>query len=138
MSFDVRDKLILTIICSIVGFIFTMLIISLLFWLIIQHYRSKARRMNSNEENNSPSYQRQQYQRSQKYISNKSNVNNNNNKKKLKKRRFNTTDSAVTLSFNPPHLINQNVKNLEKLLHNESTLTANSWHYEETFPTQNW
>ncbi|UJR27884.1 hypothetical protein I4U23_009149 [Adineta vaga] len=53
------------------------------------------------------------------------------------KRRFNTNESTITLSFDPPHLINQNVRNLEKLLNNESTLTANSWHYEETFPTRN-
>jgi hypothetical protein len=143
MSFDERDKIIVTIICSIVGFIFIVLIICLILWFIIRRYRSKSKRMNQNEENISPripSYHRQRYQRSQKIPPTNfdHNNNNNNNIRKKKKRRFNTNDSAITLSFDPPHLINQNVKNLEKLLNSESTLTASSWHYEETLPTKNW
>jgi hypothetical protein len=144
MSFAEPDKIILTIIFSIVGSIFIILIICFLFWRIIHHYRSTTKRMNFNEENNSPpisSYHRPQYQRSQKYISNKFNINNNNNnnnKRRKRKRRSNTIDSAITLSFNPPHLINQNVKNLEKILNSESTLTANSWLYEETLPKKHW
>ncbi|CAF1025511.1 unnamed protein product [Rotaria sordida] len=140
MSLDARDKIIITIILSIVGLICMLLIICFIIWFIIRYYRLKTKRMNSNEENNSPpisSYHRQQYQRTQRFPSIKLNHNNNNiinKKRKRKKRRFNTNDSALTLSFDPPHLINQNVKNLDKLLTSESTLTANSWHYEETLP----
>ncbi|CAF0896895.1 unnamed protein product [Adineta steineri] len=140
MSFDERDKIIITIICGIVSFIFIVIIICFLLRLIIRYYRSKSKHMNSNEENNpSPisTYHRQQYQRSQKHPSTKLITTANHNIKKNRKRRLNTNESVITLSFDPPHLINQNVKNLEKLLNNESTLTANSWHYEETFPTKN-
>jgi uncharacterized membrane protein len=137
MSFDERDKIIITIICSIVSFIFIIIIICFTLWLIIRYCRSKGEDTNSTEENNSPSissYHRQQYQRSQKISSTILAIN---NKRKKKKRRSNTNDSTLTLSFDPPHLINQNVKNLDKLLGNESTLTASSWHYEETLPTKN-
>jgi hypothetical protein len=140
MSFDDRDKIILIIICSILGFILILLIICFFLWFIIRSYRrSKAKHKNSNDENSSPPispYYRQQYQRSKNFPSTKFNI--NNNRRKRKRRRFSTNDSALTLSFDPPHLINQNVKNLDKLLNNESTLTANSWHYEETLPTKNW
>jgi hypothetical protein len=140
MSLAERDKIILTIIFSIIGFIFLVLIICFLLWRIINYYRSKIKHRNSLEENHSPSispYQRTQYQRSEKYLSTKFDIQNRNKTKKRTKR-SNTNDSAITLSFNPPHLINQNVKNLEKLLHNESTLTANSWLYEETLPKKTW
>lgn len=139
MSLVERDKIILTIIFSIIGFIFLLLSICFLIWRIIRYYRLKMKSQNSNDTNHLPpisSYHRQQYQRSQKYVSTKFNMNKtkNNHHQRKKKKRSNTSDSAITLSFNPPHLINQNVKNLEKLLHNESTLTANSWLYEETLP----
>jgi hypothetical protein len=140
MSFDDRDKIILIIISSILGFILIVLIICFLFWFIIRYYRRlKATQKNSNEDSHSSPispYYRQQYQRSQNFPSTKLNL--NNNRRKRKRRRFNTNDSAVSLSFDPPHLINQNVKNLEKLLTHESTLTASSWNYEETLPTKNW
>lgn len=140
MSLVERDKLILTIIFSIIGFIFLLLIICFLIWRLIRCYRLKIKPRASHEINHLPrlsSYHRQQYQRSQKYISTKFNSNNHHHhphQRKLKKKRSNTADSALTLSFDSPHLINQNVKNLEKLLQNESTLTANSWLYEETLP----
>lgn len=144
MSFDVSDKITIIIISSIIGVILIVLILSSVIWCIVRHYRLKAQRLNSNEENNSPpipSYHRQHYQRSNRLPSVKINTDNNTNKnndnnikKKKKRRRFNTNESALTLSFDPPHLINQNVKNLEKLLSSESTMTTNSWHYEETFP----
>jgi hypothetical protein len=132
MSLAERDKIILTIIFSIIGLIFLVLIICFLFWRLIYYYRSKINHRDSIEENRSP-YQRVQYQRSEKYLDIQ-----NRNKTKKRSRRSNTNDSAITLSFNPPHLINQNVKNLEKLFHNESTLTANSWFYEETLPKKTW
>jgi hypothetical protein len=65
-------------------------------------------------------------------------MNPNHYQRKARRKRSNTNDSAITLSFNPPHLINQNVKNLEKFLNSESTLTANSWLYEETLPKKPW
>ncbi|CAF3311413.1 unnamed protein product [Rotaria socialis] len=146
MAFDVRDKIIITVIFSIIGLISIVLIICFLCWFILRHYRSKAERMRSEEENNSPPispYYRPQYQRSQKFSSttkihhnsnNTNNISKISNDKRRKKRRFNTNDSALTLSFDPPHLINQNVKNLEQLLSNDSTLTASSWQFEETLP----
>jgi hypothetical protein len=54
------------------------------------------------------------------------------NQRKKRKRRFNTNDSAISFSFNPPHLINQNVKKLDQLIANESSL-----HYEQQSPTNN-
>jgi hypothetical protein len=60
---------------------------------------------------------RQQYQRSQKNLST---MNAMHNKRKRRKRRFNTNDSTISFSFNPPHLINQNVKNLDQLIPIES------------------
>jgi hypothetical protein len=138
MSFAERDKIILTIIFSIVGFILIVLIICFLFWRLIRYYRSKSREKNWNKQYNSSPYYRAQYPRSQKYLSTKFDMNPNHYQRKARRKRSNTNDSAITLSFNPPHLINQNVKNLEKLFHNESTLTANSWFYEETLPKKNW
>jgi len=142
MSLVEHDKIVLIIIFSIIGFTFILLSFCFLLWRIICYYRSKTRRMNFNGENYSrpiSSYHRPQYQRSQKYVSTKFDINNNNNKRRRKrKRRSNTNDSAITLSFDPPHLINQNVKNLEKFLNSESTLTANSWLYEETLPKKPW
>ncbi|CAF5029247.1 unnamed protein product, partial [Rotaria magnacalcarata] len=40
----------------------------------------------------------------------------------------------ISFSFNPPHLINQNVKNLDKLVPLESSFTTNLWHPEDTSP----
>ena len=131
MTLTERDQLILTIIFSIVGFVFLLLIISFLFCRLIKYYRMKhQRRMHSFNHLRSPPIPI--YQRSQKPISNKSN-----HRTKKRQKRSNTNDSAITLSFNPPHLINQNVKQLEKFYQNESTLTANSWFFEETLAKKN-
>jgi len=136
MSLAEHDKIVLIIIFSIIGFTFILLSFCFLFWRIICYYRSKPKRMNFNGENYSRPIS--SYQRSRKYASTKFDINNNNNRRRKRKRRSNTNDSAITLSFDPPHLINQNVKNLEKFLNSESTLTANSWLYEETLPKKPW
>lgn len=147
MSFDVRNKIIITIIFGIVGLTSFLLIICFVCWFIIRYYRLKRERIDLKDDNDSPvisSYRRhQQYLRPPHVPSVKisSNINNNFSKsinKKRKKTRFNTNDSALTFTFDAPHLINQNVKNLDKLLSNDSTLTANSWQYEETLPERHW
>ena len=117
MSFAEHDKIILIIIFSIVGFIFILLSICFLLWRIICYYRSKTKHMNSNEKIIHVQYHR--------IIDNNINVHKNIYqlnliliiiRRKKTKRRLNTNDSAISLSFDPPHLINQNVKNLDKLL----------------------
>ncbi|CAF0824564.1 unnamed protein product [Adineta ricciae] len=128
MSFDERDKIILIIICSVISFVFIIIIISFIIWLIIHQYRSKNQDKQSIDRH--PPSPIPTYHRTQKIPP----VSNIHHIKGKKRRRFNTNESTITLSFDPPHLINQNVKNLQKLLNNESTLTASSWHYEETFP----
>ena len=137
MSLNERDTLIVIIVCSIVGFFSLLLIICCCFWCVIRHYRLQAKRLNTHEENESPvmASSRQHYQRSQKLPPSK--VDNHYLGRK-KKRRFNTNDSAITFSFDPPHLINQNVKNLDRLLNTDPTMTARSWHYEQTLPTRHW
>ena len=142
MSLAERDQLILTIIFSIVAFVFLLLIISLLLCRLIRssQTRSKHRLEQSFEHarvHPPPSisiYPRTQYQRSQKYPS----KNKFNHQSKTRKKRANTNDSVISFSFNPPHLINQNVKHLEKFYQNESTLTANSWFYEQTLAKKIW
>lgn len=128
MTLAERDQLILTIIFSLVGFVFLLLIISFLFCRVIQFYRLKHQRhLHSIPHRRSPPIPI--YQRSQKPTSK--------HRTKKRQKRSNTNDSAITLSFNPPHLINQNVKQLEKFYQNESTLTANSWFFDETFGKKN-
>ena len=136
MSLAERDQLILTIIFSIVAFVFLLLIISFLFCRLIQSSRSRTKHRLEHTRPHPPSiaiYPRTSYQRSQKYPSKKFD-----HQTKKRKKRANTNDSAISLSFNPPHLINQNVKHLEKFYQNESSLTANSWFYEQTLAKQNW
>jgi hypothetical protein len=137
MSLNERDTLIVIIVCSIVGFLSLVLIICCCFWCVIRYYRLQSKRLNSGEENDSPvmASSRQHYQRSQKAQSNKTDQHYSRNKKK---RRFNTNESDITLSFDPPHLINQNVKNLDRLLNADPTMTARSWHYEQTLPSRYW
>jgi len=113
---DESEQIILAIVFSIVGFISIVIIIGFLIWYILRR-RSKSRKSNIK----SSITHRQQYQRSQ----NLSSTNVINNKRKKRTKRFNTNDSTISFSFNPPHLINQNVKNLDKLLASESPL-----HYE--------
>jgi FtsZ-interacting cell division protein ZipA len=114
---DEREEII-TIVFSILGFITIIIIICLIIWNI---HRRKSKSI-KNIQHTPISYQ-QQYQRSQKLTSN----NIINNKRKKSKRRFNTNESDISFSFNPPHLINQNVKNLDKLLANKPS----SVHYED-------
>jgi len=109
---------IITIIFSILGFITIIIIICLIIWNI---HRRKSKSINNIRH--TPISYRQQYERSQKLTSN----NIINNKRKKPKRRFNTNESDVSFSFNTPHLINQNVKNLDQLLANEPS----SLHYED-------
>ncbi|CAF1046600.1 unnamed protein product [Didymodactylos carnosus] len=52
------------------------------------------------------------------------------NNKKAKKMLAKNQSSTSNVE-NYPHLFNTNVKNLEKLLQSETTLTAKSWHYEQ-------
>ena len=89
---------ILTVVFSILGTISLVIIIWLVVWLC---YQSKSKRS-----------RQRPYQRSQKLS--KTNV--VRNKRRRRKHRFNTNDSSISFSFNPPHLINQNVKNLEQLI----------------------
>lgn len=135
MSLNERDTLIVIIVCSIVGFLSLVLIICCCFWCVIRYFRLQSKRLNAQEENDSPvmASSRQHYQRSHKAQSNQADQHYSRTKKK---RRFNTNDSAITMSFDPPHLINQNVKNLDRLLNTDPTMTAHSWHYEQTLPSR--
>ncbi|CAF3442987.1 unnamed protein product [Rotaria sp. Silwood2] len=123
---DERDKLIITIVFSVIGFISIIIIICFVTWFILR------RKTNSTNQNKSLSMPyRQQYEHSQNILITKY----DSNKRKKRKRRFNTNDSSISLSFNPPHLINQNVKNLNRLLSLESSLPINIWHHEDTSST---
>lgn len=115
---------IITIIFSILGFIAVITLISFCIW----HIRNR-RRQSKNNLKKSPMTYRQQYQRSQAIPS--SNIIHNKRRRK-KQRRFNTNESSISFSFDPPHLINQNVKNLDKLLANESTFI-----YDDKQPINN-
>ncbi|CAF3268407.1 unnamed protein product [Rotaria socialis] len=122
---DDRDKIIIAVVFGIVGAISIIVIICLIIWFIVRH------KSNSKNHTKNPSIpHRQQYERSQ----NISLTKYNSNKQRKRKRRFNTNDSAISFSFNPPHLINQNVKNLDKLAPLESSFTTNLWHPEDTSP----
>lgn len=114
-------ELIITIIFSITGILAIIIIICILIW----HIRYRKTKPIKNFKHSPITTHRQQYQRSQ--VLSSSNIINN-----KRKRRFNTNESTISLSFNPPHLINQNVKNLDKLLATESIL-----HYEDKQPTHN-
>ncbi|CAF1062622.1 unnamed protein product [Rotaria sordida] len=123
---DERNKIIITVVFSIIGFILIIVIFCFIIWFIL---RRKSNLINRNK--NPSILRRQQYERSHNVFINKY----NSNKQKKRKRRFNTNDSSISLSFDSPHLINQNVRNLDKLLHLESLLTTNIWHYENTLST---
>ena len=103
---DGLDRIIIVTICSAVGIISIIAIICFLVWLILHR---KSNRTVYNRK--SCLSRRQQHHRSNKFFS----IKFHNTNKKLGKNRFNTSDSSVSLSFNPPHLINQNVRNLDKL-----------------------
>ena len=115
-----NDTLIVAIVFGIIGIISIIIIISFIIWFI----RRKNLQSKKLKKNSSISH-RPHYQPSQKLTSIKS----NNNQRK-KRKRFNTNDSVISLSFNPPHLINQNVKNLDTL-----RPTDRSWPYGNTVQT---
>lgn len=136
MSLSERDTLVLIIVGSIVGFFVFTLIICLSCCCWIRYWRRRSQRLNSQSEHDSPVLpsSRNHYQRSQKLPSTK--LDSNYVKKtKRRRRRFNTNESAITLSFDPPHLINQNVKNLDRFFPTDPTMTTRSWHYEQTQPS---
>ncbi|CAF1593758.1 unnamed protein product [Rotaria sp. Silwood1] len=117
---DERDKIIIAVVFSIIGFILIIIIICFIIWFI---YRRKSNIINY-DKNIFISHQ-QSYEHSQNILINKYNS---------KKQKFNTNDSSISLSFNTPHLINQNVKNLDKLLSFDSLSTINMWHRQDTLP----
>ena len=142
-SLSESDTLILIIVCSIVGFLILSLIICLFCCFSIRYYRRRSKRLDSQTETDSPVLptSRQHYQRSQHVSKATTKLDPNHMKKKKRRgRRFNTNDSAITLSFDPPHLINQNVKNLDRFFPTDPTMTTRSWHYEDTQPptSQTW
>lgn len=135
MSLNERETLIVIIVCSISGFLLLLFIICLFFWFTIRHYRLKSKRFHMNDDNESP-VMRQRYQRSQNLPANK--IEKRNRLRRKRKERFNTNNSSISSAFDPPHLINQNVRNLDQLLNSEGTITTNSWQYEETLPKKPW
>lgn len=94
---------ILTIVFSVLAFILLVIMISICIWCC---YRRRRQRRHS------IIHFRQEYQCQPRQTI---------NRRQRRKKRFNTNDSVISFSFNPPHLINQNVKNLDQLLANEST-----------------
>jgi hypothetical protein len=100
------DKIIIITIGCAIGIISLIAIIWFIIWFIL-HRKSTA----TNYSRNPPILYRQKYQCSKKFFA----IKFDNNEGKKTKNRFNTSDSSVSLAFNPPHLINQNVKNLNKL-----------------------
>lgn len=109
---DERDQLVVIIVSSVVGgLILLTTILVFLCCLLRQNKTTYERRYR-------PSQQRNHL--SKKYTKNPA--------------RSNTIDSSISVPFDPPHLINQNVKHLDHLLTSNSTLTAKSWHYTETAP----
>ncbi|UJR21861.1 hypothetical protein I4U23_024934 [Adineta vaga] len=103
---DGLDRIIIVAICSAVGIVSMIAIICFIIWLILHR---KSHRTVYNRK--SCLFRRQQHQRSNKFFS----IKFHNKNERFGKNRFNTSGSSVSLSFNPPHLINQNVKNLDKL-----------------------
>jgi hypothetical protein len=100
---DDQEKIIIGVTCGLSG---VLLIIVITMFII--HHKSNSSKTISH---------RQKYLRSQKPIS----TTFNNNKRKRRNKRYNTNESTISLSFSPPHLINQNVKNLDQLLSNKSS-----------------
>jgi FtsZ-interacting cell division protein ZipA len=118
---DDHDKIIVAIVFGVIGIISIIVIICFIIWLIRRNKLKSIKLKKSFSISH-----RQQFQPSQKLTSIKS----NNNQRKTKRKRFNTNDSVISLSFNPPHLINQNVKNLDSL-----RPTDRSWPYGNSVQT---
>jgi len=64
--------------------------------------------------------QRQKYERSRNATTTTTTNLVLNKQKQRRKKRFNTNESVVSWTFNSPHLINQNVRNLDQFIVNES------------------
>lgn len=105
---DEREEII-TIVFSILGFFVLMSVIIVCVCCLYRWHQRRHRQ-------HAIIHVRHEYQRRQRIRTNEVLE----NRRKRRKRRFNTNDSAISLSFNPPHLINQNVKNLDQLLASES------------------
>lgn len=103
---DEQDK-ILTIVFSVLAFILLVIVISICIWCCYRRRRRRHSIIHFRQEY----HQRKPRQPTNQFIQ---------NRHKRRKKRFNTNESAISFSFNPPHLINQNVKNLDQLLANES------------------
>src|SRR5690348_10372477 len=113
---DERIKIIIAVVLSVIGFISIVIIFCLIIWFILR------RKLNlKNQNKNLSTSHRQQYERSHNVLITKY----DNNKRKKRKRKYHTNDSSISLPFDSPHLINQNVRNLDKLLSLESSLTTN-------------
>ncbi len=117
---DEHEQLIIAIVLGIVGFLSMMIIICFFIWFFL---RRKSKSLQHKQL--SSISRRQPYRRSEKF----SPRNVIDNKRRRQKGRFNTNDSVISFSFQPPHLINQNVRNLDRLLASESTV-----YYEEKSP----
>ncbi|CAF1498423.1 unnamed protein product [Adineta ricciae] len=104
---DGLDRVITITICSAVGAVSMLAIVCFLIW-----FFCRRKSHDTVQHRKACLFCRQHYQRSNKFFSIKFH---NNAGKRPGKSRFSTSDSSVSLSFNPPHLINQNVRNLEKL-----------------------
>ena len=123
---DRRTTIIVATILSIFGVILIIVIICFIYWFI----RRRKSKLKSQIHDPVLSH-RKQYERSQKSISMKY----VNNRRRERKKRFNTNDSSLSLPFHTPHLINQNVKNLDQLVLNETSLINHLWHDEHASPT---
>lgn len=119
---DDRDKIIISAVLSIVGVTSIIFIVYLIIWFVLRR-KSKS----TNHVRNPSIPYRQRFERSQNAVLTRL----DSNKRRKRKRRFNTNDSAISFSFNPPHLINQNVKNLDKLLPLESSSPTNLWPHQD-------
>jgi hypothetical protein len=136
MSLNQQDTIIVIIVCTIVGFLLLVLIVCFILWCIIRQYRLRSKRFESSDERNvqTTSSYRQQCPRWQKSACT-SKAEHKHTKRK-KRPRLNTNESSISLSFDPPHLINQNVKHLDKLFNSDATQSTSSWHYEQTLPSK--
>jgi ABC-type bacteriocin/lantibiotic exporter with double-glycine peptidase domain len=123
---DEQAKIIISIVFGVIGILSSIVIVCFIIWLI---YRRKSK--SRNLKKTSSISQQPQYQSSE----NSTSIKSNKNSRRKRNKRFNTNDSAISLSFNPPHLINQNVKNLDKLLSTDSISTTTPWPHEDAIPS---
>ena len=119
---DGYDRRILTIIAGCLGAAILLTVVGLIVWLIV------LRRTSSHRNRTPSSSHRQRYERASKV---------SRQDRKHLKHEFNGNESSISFSFIPPHLLNQNVKHLDRILASDSTVTAKSWQYEQTLPATN-